>query len=291
MNPERLRRNPFQRDGVTLVGHDAADSDRPDVLPLLLQHGLCGSAQQTAEVCPDDPALRLLTLECRGHGFSEAGPLSALSIATFADDLIAWILHLGLPPLVLGGISMGAAIATRIAVLRPDLIKGLVLVRPAWVSAAAPENMWPNAEVGALLAQHPPPVAQALFLRSATAQHLAQESPDNLASLQGFFTREPQAVTAALLQHISGDGPAVTEHQLRAIAVPALVVGHEQDAIHPWAHAQHLAGLLPQARLTRITPKAVDKAAYVADLHAAIAQYLHEFHDFHRFPDTRSLTA
>jgi pimeloyl-ACP methyl ester carboxylesterase len=288
MSPERLRQHPFQRGGVTLAGHDAADSTRPGTRPLLLQHGLCGSAQQTAEACPDDPALRLLTLECRGHGLSEAGPLSALSIATFADDLIAWITHLGLPPLVLGGISMGSAIATRVAVLRPDLVKGLILVRPAWVSAAAPENMRPNAEVGALLARHPSPAAQALFLRSATAQHLAQEAPDNLASLRGFFTREPQAVTAALLQHISGDGPGVTEDQLRAIAVPALVVGHEQDAIHPWAHAQCLAYLLPQARLTQITPKVVDKAAYVADLHAAIAQYLH---DFHRIPETRSLTA
>ena len=281
MNPERWQARPFQHDGLTLAGHDSGGHGhaRPDALPLLLQHGLCGSAQQTAQACPDDPALRLLTLECRGHGGSDAGPLSHLSIATFADDLIAWIEHLRLPPLVLGGISMGAAIATRVAVLRPDLVRGLVLVRPAWVSADAPENMQPNAEVGALLAQHPASAAQARFLQGATAQRLARDAPDNLASLQGFFTRAPQAVTAALLQGIAADGPGVTEAQLRAIAVPALVVGHAQDAIHPWEHARQLADLLPHARLVRITPKAVDPRAYVADLHAAITCF------------TRSLTA
>lgn len=280
MNPTSFRPQPFQCDGLTLAGHDSGA--HPGALPMVLQHGLCGSAQQTAEACPDNTALRLLTLECRGHGGSDVGPLSNLSMATFADDLIAWIGHLRLPPVVLGGISMGAAIATRVAVLRPDLVKGLVLVRPAWVSDAAPENMLPNAEVGALLARHAPPAAHALFRQGATAHRLAQEAPDNLASLQGFFTRTPQAVTAALLQRIAMDGPGVTEAQLRAIAVPALVVSHAQDAIHPWEHAQQLADLLPQARLIRITPKAVDKAAYLADLHAAITHYLH---------DTRSLTA
>ena len=275
MNPPCGQARPFQRDGLTLAGHDSGHA-RPDALPLLLQHGLCGSAQQTVEACPDDPALRLLTLECRGHGGSDAGPLSDLSnlsIATFADDLIAWIAHLRLPPLVLGGISMGAAIATRVAVLRPDLVRGLVLVRPAWVSADAPENMRPNAEVGALLAQHTAPAAQALFLQGTTAQRLARQAPDNLASLQGFFTRAPQAVTAALLQRIAMDGPGITEAQLRAITVPVLVVGHGQDAIHPWEHARQLADGLPNARLVRITPKAVDKAACMADLHAAITRF------------------
>ncbi|MEK8026951.1 alpha/beta fold hydrolase [Pseudaquabacterium rugosum] len=275
MNPAHLIPRPVPRPGgVTLTAH-VADAARPDATPLLLQHGLCGSAQQTAEACPDDPALRLLTLECRGHGRSDAGPLDQLSIATFADDLIAWITALGLPPLVLGGISMGAAIACRVAVLRPELVRALVLVRPAWVAEAAPANMAPNAEVGALLAAHPgdPAAARAAFEAGDTARRLADEAPDNLASLRGFFDRAPLDVTAALLQRISADGPGVSEAQLRALDVPALVVGHGHDAIHPWAHAERLAGLLPQARLQAITPKALDKAAYVAELHAAISGF------------------
>lgn len=275
MNPVHLIPRPVQRPGgVTLTAH-VADAASPDATPLLLQHGLCGSAQQTAESCPNDPALRLLTLECRGHGRSDAGPLDRLSIATFADDLIAWLTASGLPPLVLGGISMGAAIACRVAVQRPDLVRALVLVRPAWVAEVAPSNMRPNAEVGELLAAHPgdPAAARAAFEAGDTAHRLADEAPDNLTSLRGFFDRAPLDVTAALLQRISADGPGVSEAQLRALDVPALVVGHGHDVIHPWAQAERLAGLLSQARLQAITPKAVDKATYVADLHAALTGF------------------
>jgi pimeloyl-ACP methyl ester carboxylesterase len=56
-----------------------------------------------------------------------------------------------LAPLVVGGVSLGAAIALRLAVRRPELVCGLILARPAWVTRAAPDNMKPNAKCGARL--------------------------------------------------------------------------------------------------------------------------------------------
>jgi len=272
MNRERLQRRLLQRAGLPLAVHDSGSGR----LPFVFQHGLCGDAGQTAEACPDDAAIRLLTLECRGHGQSPAGATEQLSIATFADDVIALIESSALAPVVLGGISMGAAIALRIAVLRPELVRALVLARPAWVLESAPANMRPNAEVGELLQREAPERARALFEQSPTAQRLAAEAPDNLASLRSFFSREPLAVTAALLTQISADGPGVDEAQVRALAVPALVLGCAADAIHPLADAQRLAALLPRGRFIEVTPKAVSREAYVADLHAAISAFIHE---------------
>ena len=272
MNRERLQRRLLQRAGLPLAVHDSGSGR----LPFVFQHGLCGDAGQTAEACPDDTAIRLLTLECRGHGASPAGAIEQLSIATFADDVIALIESSALAPVVLGGISMGAAIALRIAVLRPELVRALVLARPAWVLESAPANMRPNAEVGELLQREAPDRARALFEQSPTAQRLAAEAPDNLASLRSFFSREPLAVTAALLMQISADGPGVDEAQVRALAVPALVLGCAADAIHPLADAQRLAALLPRGRFIEVTPKAVSREAYVADLHAAISAFIHE---------------
>jgi pimeloyl-ACP methyl ester carboxylesterase len=77
----------FVRGGVALHVDDAGGAG----FPVLFQHGLCGDAQQTAEVFPDDPRFRRITLECRGHGESEAGDTTALSIATFADDVAGLI--------------------------------------------------------------------------------------------------------------------------------------------------------------------------------------------------------
>ncbi|MGL4311906.1 MAG: alpha/beta fold hydrolase [Paracoccaceae bacterium] len=257
------------RDGLRLAVHDAGGQGTP----VIFQHGLCGDARQTAEAFPDVEGFRRITLECRGHGASEAG--EAFSIAAFADDVAALAESID-APVVVGGISMGAAIATRLAVMRPDLVRGLILVRPAWVTESAPDNMVPNAEVGAVLSNLPARKARQEFKTSATAARLAREAPDNLASLMGFFDREPTGVTARLLTSISADGPGISGDDLRALALPALVCGTAEDAIHPLSRAHRLGVLIPGARFVELPPKGRDKPAHIAALHAAIAAFLKE---------------
>lgn len=256
------------RDGLKLALYDAGGAGAP----VLFQHGLCGDARQTAEAFPTLPSFRRMTLECRGHGASQMG---AVSLAIFADDVAALAEGLS-PPLVMGGISMGAAIALRLAVTRPDLVRALILVRPAWGTDPAPPNMAPNAEVGALLAGLPPAEARATFAASATARRLASEAPDNLASLTGFFDRAPLADTARLLTTISADGPGITEADLRALRLPVLVCGTVEDAIHPLALAHHLADLIPGARFAELPPKGRDKPVHISALHAEMTAFLKE---------------
>lgn len=246
-------------------------------LAVVFQHGLCGDARQTAEVFPANTGLRRITLECRGHGTSEPGDLSEVSIARFAEDVAEMIVARGPAPVVIGGISMGAAIAMRLAVVRPDLVRGLVIARPAWGIGVAPENMRANAEVGALLARMTPGEAHAQFMAGATAKRLAGEAPDNLVSLEGFFGREPQDVTAALLQRISADGSGVTAEQLGAITVPALVIGTRLDAVHPISMAQEIARFIPGASLVEITAKAQDRSRYVDDFQNTLDRFLKGF--------------
>ena len=241
--------------------------------PVYFQHGLCGSAAQTIEAFPGDPRFCLHTLECRGHGSSEAGDINSFSINSFANDVAESV---EAAPVIMGGISMGAAIALNLAVHKPHLVKALILARPAWLTDSAPENMRPNAEIGALLANHPPEIAKTKFLASPTAKYLAKTAPDNLASLLTFFHREPIAVTAALLTKISADGPGVTEQQVRTLTIPTLIIATAQDAIHPMAHAQKLHALIPHSRLVEITPKGVDKAAYVSEFRQTLLQFFEE---------------
>jgi pimeloyl-ACP methyl ester carboxylesterase len=241
--------------------------------PVWFQHGLCGSASQTIEAFPEDPRFRLHTLECRGHGASPAGDVNTFSINSFTNDIAESV---EASPVIMGGISMGAAIALRLAVHRPHLVKALILARPAWITDNAPENMRPNAEVGALLENHSPENAKTKFLASSTAHHLAKTAPDNLASLLTFFHREPIAITSALLTKISADGPGVTEQQVRTLSIPTLIIATAQDAIHPMAHAQKLHALVPQSRLVEITPKGIDKRAYVGEFRQTLLHFLEE---------------
>ena len=237
----------------------------------VFQHGLCGDARQPFEAAPDLPGWQLSTVDCAGHGGSPATP--PFSIARFADDVTDLIETLP-GPVVLGGISMGAAIATRIAVQRPDLVRALVLVRPAWLCDAAPANMAPNAEAGRMIGSGQ---TRADFEQSAIARQLRQNAPDNLASLLGFFDRHPLKVTAALLSAISADGPEISAVDLAALRLPALVCGTAQDAVHPLALARELAALIPDAKVTELPPKGAGKPAHLAALHAAITAFLQEF--------------
>ena len=262
----------FVRGGVSLSIDDAGGAGGP----VVFQHGLCGDARQTAEVFPQGSGSRRITVECRGHGGSQAGDPAQFSIATFADDIAAFIEQRLTPPVILGGISMGAAISSRLAVLRPDLVSALILARPAWVTDAAPENMAANAQVGRLLERFPPEEARRRFLASPLAHAFAAEAPDNLASLIGFFAREPIAVTAALLQTISSDGPGVSPAELGMIRVPTLVISHGRDIVHPLDHAEALARLIPSATLRVITAKADDRQRYALDFQAALAAFFRE---------------
>jgi len=262
----------FRTTDGTILNVDAAGKG----LPIVFQHGLCGDAGQTREAFPVDHCLRRITIEARGHGRSQPGPLTKFSIAQFADDIAAYIENNLDGPVVVGGISMGAAISLRLAVKRPDLVRGLIIARPAWITEAGPENMKPNGEVGRLLKELPPDKAKVAFLDGPTGRDLAERAPDNLASLTGFFSRPPLDVTAALLEAIANDGPGVTKAEVRALDLPCMVIGHAKDSIHPLVHAQTLARLIPGSRFVEITPKVDSRAQYVSDFHAAINRFAEE---------------
>jgi len=259
----------IERDGIGLHYDEAGSGP-----PVLFGHGLGADATQVAEIYPAVPATRRITLACRAHGQSDVGPVGALSISTFADDLAFVADQLGVRRAVVGGISMGAAVALRLAVRRPELASGLILARPAWLFGRAPANMQPYAMVGELLAGRDRQAARAAFEGSAVASRLARVAPDNLASLRTFFERPSPAITAALLIAIASDGPGVDEAEARGLAIPVLVIGHDDDLVHPLAYARRLAAIIPGARLVQITSKVVHRGRYVSEFRSALAAFL-----------------
>jgi pimeloyl-ACP methyl ester carboxylesterase len=256
----------LQRNDVSLQGWDGGEGP-----PVIFQHGLGGDEAQVAEVFPDGEEFRRLTLECRGQGSSALGDPKQLSIATFVDDVLAFADTRGIDRFVIGGISMGAAIALRIAIRHPERVGALILARPAWSWGAAPANMKPFIEVASYLQQG----TVGDFEASATALRLAREAPDNLLSLKKFFTVKNRAATASLLSAIAADGPGVSELEVRTIKAPTLIIGHKIDAVHPQEFAQTLASRIAGSQFVEITPKATDKPRHVAEFRKHVAQFLH----------------
>ncbi|PDQ20589.1 alpha/beta hydrolase [Mesorhizobium sanjuanii] len=255
-------------------------SDTGNGPAVVFQHGLGGGEAQVAQAFPADAGIRRLTLECRGHGGSGLGGGRPFSLGMFADDVLAAADQAGLDRFIAGGISMGAAIALRLACRHPDRVAGLLLVRPAWTFGNAPVNMRPNAEVADLILDHGPDAARTIFAQSRTATRLKREAPDNLASLLGFFDRPDSVSFARILADISADGPGVSESDVAGLGVPALVVGNAVDAVHPLSVAHKLAATIPGATFAEIPAKALDSARHFAALQAEITDFLHAHANF-----------
>ncbi|MEU6578001.1 alpha/beta hydrolase [Streptomyces sp. NPDC046805] len=66
---------------------------------------------------------RVIAPDVRGHGWSA----NATRPFRWADDLGALLRHLDLGPVVLVGLSMGAAVATDTALVHPELVRALVV--------------------------------------------------------------------------------------------------------------------------------------------------------------------
>jgi pimeloyl-ACP methyl ester carboxylesterase len=243
-------------------------------LPVLWQHGLGADASQPAEVFPDLAGVQRITLECRGHGESELGDPARLSIASFTSDALALLNHLGIERAVVGGISLGAAIALRMAAVHAERVRALILARPAWVDGGAVATMAPYGEVARLLRKFGPEEGARRFEATRILAEVASVSPDNARSLLWFFTRPDSEGTIALLSRIADDSPGVTAGMLRSIEVPTWIVANDQDFVHPIAYAERLRALIPNAQLRTITSKTVDRMRYVAEFREALAASL-----------------
>ncbi|WP_296745758.1 alpha/beta fold hydrolase [Mesorhizobium sp.] len=242
--------------------------------PALWQHGLGAPLDQPVEVFPEGVGLQRITLMCRGHGASALGDPSLLSIAQFADDTLALLDHLGIEQAAVGGISLGAAISLRLASLHAPRVAKLVLARPAWVDGPSIERQHGYHAASQYLDKYGAKEGAERFRNSPEFQRVIAESPDNAASLISFFARQRPDTTIALLNRIPLGWPGVDRQQIATVRQPTLVIGNDQDYVHPLAYARELAGLIPGARLVEITSKTVDRAAYVSEFRSALARFL-----------------
>ena len=243
-------------------------------MPVVWQHGLGADRSQPAEVFPHSPAVGRITLECRGHGASALGDPEKLAIATFADDVVALLDHLDIERAVVGGISLGAAVALRVAADHANRVTALVLARPAWFVAAAPPTLRVYREVAESIADHGADEGARRFESSPLLAEIEKTSPDNAASLRGFFRRPDPASTVALLRRIPLDGPGVSLDWLAALRLPVMVIGNDRDYVHPLADARALAAAIPAATFVEITSKSVKRDAYVREFRQALAGFL-----------------
>jgi len=257
------------KDGCSLAYEISGDG-----VPVLWQHGLGADRKQPAEVFPSMPGTQRITLECRGHGESELGDPDRLSIAQFANDVVQLFDHRGIDRIIVGGISLGAAISLRLAATAPSRVTALILARPAWVDHAAPNTMKPYLSIANLLRMFGPEEGLRRYERSEVFAEVQSISPDNAASLGSFFLRKGEGSTIELLSRIPLDGPGLSATDIAMIAVPTAVIANGEEYIHPIRYAEQLKDLIAGSSLQIITSKTLNTGLYISEFRRAIASFL-----------------
>jgi pimeloyl-ACP methyl ester carboxylesterase len=126
---EELRSVPLP--GITLTVRSRKPA-REGLPPALYVHGLGGSSQNWSALMPLlDDVVDSEAVDLPGFGDSPPPDDGNYSITAHARAVIRYLDASGRGPVHLFGTSMGGAIATRVAAVRPDLVRTLTLVSPA----------------------------------------------------------------------------------------------------------------------------------------------------------------
>ncbi len=259
----------FTRDGITFHYRDTNEG-----IPFVFQHGLGGDVNQPLGLYRPAAGIRLIAFDMRGHGQTyPLGDVEKLSMATLADDLLALLDYLQIDQAIVGGISLGSAVAASVALRFPDRVRALVLSRPAWLDGPVPENVRIYALLARLIRQWGAAQGLERFRTTSEYQAMQRESPDCAQSLIGQFEQPRAEEFVARLERLASDTPVRTCEDYRTIRAPSLILGNRQDPIHPWSHAETLAQLIPGARLRELTPKSVSLDAHRADVQSALDDF------------------
>lgn len=148
-------------------------------------------------------------------------------------------------PVLAAGISIGAAIAAGWACDRPGAAAGVIAALPAWTgpdTAACPAALSARVTAAQVRADGlEPTIAR---MRESSPAWLAETLTE---SWRGYGDRLPEALEEA------SRFAWPSERLLRAVPVPAVVIGATGDPVHPVAVAERWAELMPRATLHRVT--------------------------------------
>lgn len=260
----------FTRNGIPFHYQDTGTGR-----PFIFQHGLGGDVSQPFGLFRPPPGIRLIAFDARGHGRTGAvGDVTDLRFEVFGEDLLGLLEHLRVDRAVVGGISMGAALALHFALRWPERVEGLVLSRPAWLEEPCPWNVRMFTLVSDLLRQHGPQRGLAEFHQTAEHREAAARWPDVAHSLSLQFQQPGAAQSVDKLERIITDRPHPHRSAWADLRVPTLVLGNREDPIHPFEYAEELAGAIPGATLREIAPKSAGVERHGADVQRALEEFL-----------------
>lgn len=193
---------------------------------------------------------RCLTVDLRGSG-ATSGEDTTFTVADLAQDVAAWLDALGVDRAVVAGLSLGSAVAQELALARPDLVAGLVLLA-TWSSTAREHHIRRHFESRLFALENGPIEVYGQFAFWMSSPSLYDHEPAQQAEVERLLGTHLSATPAGTAGHFRADLGHETRDRLGDIRCPTLVVHGDEDLITlPW-YNQAVASLIPGAELASI---------------------------------------
>ena len=220
--------------------------------PFLWSHALLGSMAQDldggvlawrdlTDIC------RVIRFDARGHGQSDSpGEREDYTWANQAHSLWEIADQVSDGQVILGGASMGSAVALHAACMYPERVKGLVVVIPprAWKWR---EGKARGYRITANVVQYTRGLPFRLLGRIPFKQGDSFRKNTRGVMARDLATVNPAGVAGAMRGAAISDFPP--REALAALKMPALILAWPDDDTHPLAVAEELDRILPCSRL------------------------------------------
>jgi|SRR5450759_4944616 pimeloyl-ACP methyl ester carboxylesterase len=215
--------------------------------PLILLHGLLLSKEMHRPLAEDLAARgnRVITLDLLGHGRSDRPrDMWRYSMAFYAEQVVGLMDHLEIEQAVVMGTSLGANAALELAASKPHRLRGLVIEMPVLDNGLLSSALTFTPLLVALTFGEPAMKLLARLTRAVPRGLLPHYGNVMLDTL-----RQEPGPSGALLQGLFFGRIAPHRNERRTFQVPALVLGHRRDPVHPFSDAGMLVEEMPNARL------------------------------------------
>lgn len=121
-------------------------TDTGQGVPVVLLHGLATPANaqwwRGGQVDALRTRFRVITMDLRGHGRSDAPLVAGEYGARMADDVVGLLGHLGIPKAHVVGYSLGGMITLKLTEMCPDRLLSATVCAAGWgTQRATPENL------------------------------------------------------------------------------------------------------------------------------------------------------